>query len=646
MKLLEQGDLALRPASVRAVGAVVFVVLILLYLASLAPDLTLWDAGEFNAAVATLGIPHPPGTPLYVLLGRSWSTALGFLPQVVAMNALSALATAAACALLGSELGRVVRQPLAGVASGISAGTMYSVWQNATETEVYALSLLLSVLLLVVAARSSEWRGGRELLAFSMGLAVPLQISALVAAPAAVAVATGVAPRQRRTVIALALGGSALLAIGLGTVSLPVVGAAALLVVLGTVVAGAAGCRHERVWRYPLLTLLGASATLVMLVRARHDPAINQGNPDDWASFVDVVARRQYDVPGLWPRRAPAWLQVANLGQYADWQVAFGLDSSVRVSPLRLSATVLFALLAWAGWRRLLRSDRVHALAGTGMFVASASLGVVAVLNLRPGPSIGYTVVPRESDHEPRERDYFFAPAFALGGALAGLGAVSVLGAPGGLLVAALPAALNWRAADRGRQPDAALASTLGTAILASAPERAVLLLAGDNDTYSVWYSQHVLGVRRDVVPVTIPLLPADWYRQELQRRHSLVSESSIAWLGEEATLLDIAAQSHRLRRPLAAAISVPATTRRFIGERWTVRGMVVVSSDTVRGSDRYTVDTVTTAAVDSLVRAALPSTTVLARDPAGRYLQRLLRCPALALAAEPATLDPVCELR
>ena len=82
----------------------------------------------------------------------------------------------------------------------------------------------------------------------------------------------------------------------------------------------------------------------MLLVRARHDPAINQANP---ATLRDLAVRRRRadntTSPALWPRQAPVWLQLANWFEYADWQVALSLAPTsfqpswrVRRSTLRL----------------------------------------------------------------------------------------------------------------------------------------------------------------------------------------------------------------------------------------------------------------------------------------------------------------------
>jgi hypothetical protein len=653
--------------------------LLAVYLLTLAPDVTFWDAGEFIASAHALGIPHPPGTPLFILLLNLWARVLGFLPFALATNLLSAVCTAVAAALSALLVSRGPhheRGRLDGwyaLAAAVCAGGMSTARLNATETEVYAVSLALVALTLTVADRagrrtSVRWRA---LTAYMMVLAVSLHISALVAAPVAVYLAATNDDGLTDWQAALALSGVFVLAMGAGKVSI-VIALVGLVLVVMSPVAGRMWRSMPRQTPGPVFLLflgaVGVSALLFMLVRAGHDPAINQGYPATVHSLADVVSRRQYDVPPMWPRSAPFWLQVGNLFEYADWQVALSLGPTVMPTVARTVATIVFTLLGVIGSVSHRDADRRRWRA-VALLLLCGSLGVVVYLNLRASPSFGWGILPDNVLREARERDYFFVLAFWAWGLWAGYGAITFgryLGVRPifGAAIAALPLALNWTAVTRRGEPDAVLPRHFGEAILGSAPQRAVLFVDGDNDTYPLWFLQEVDSLRRDVTVVTVPLLGAEWYAAELSRRYDLVpfTTSSDGKRSFSGSVTAIAARTRELGRPLAAAMSLDARTRNRIGSLWTVTGMVYVADST-------SLESPNPATVPTSVSSVLVDTAATRRwaeriekwregeavrssiDTMGEYAWGLLTCPRLMLLPSPDrarsdSLASVCNRR
>lgn len=666
-----------RGFSVRSATALAGVLLFATYVATLAPDVTFWDSGELVTAAHALGIPHPPGTPLFVLALNAWARLFPFLPFAVATNLFSAVCTTAAAVLTAPMLRRNFQprgwmgeggwEGRAGwyvLAAALCAGGMSTARLNATETEVYAASLLLAAATLACADRAGRLQSGawRGLTAYLIVLAVPLHLSALVAAPASVYLASTSEEGLADWRSLLALSGVFLLAVGVGRVSYILTGLAIVVIAVSPLAGRLWRSMPKRTPSPPALVCLTAVAVSVlvfMLLRARHDPHINQGAPTTFAALTDVVARRQYDVPPLWPRGAPFWLQIGNLFEYADWQMALSLGPTVVPTIPRGVFTVVFALLGVVGSVAHHRADprRWRALL---VLLICGSIGVVTYLNLKASPSFGWGILPASVQREARERDYFFVLGFWVWGLWAGYGAVALATRLQqrplyGLIVAALPVVLNWRAVTRRHEPESSLPRRFGEALLGSAPSRAVLFVDGDNDTYPLWFLQEVDSLRRDVTVVTIPLLGAEWYGRELAHRWQLAPAES-GGRRYAATPEELAARARELGRPVSAAISLTPSYRNQLASGWTLRGMVYVANDSAAdhgaGAPEIGVDSAATrewkAWIDRWLRGrrVRPST-----DTMDEYVVGLFACPRLMLTPDPNSgqadsLASVCNRR
>ena len=634
--------------------------------------MTFWDAGELIAAIHVLGIPHPPGTPMYVALAHAWTLAVGDAFGVArATNLLSALVTAGAGAATAWLVARQTRTEAGGwtgYVGAVAAGTMMTAWANATETEVYSLALLHAVAILVSAAHggvSTERSRERWLLltAYLLALTPAVHLSALVAAPAAIVLSAMTSPtaerrRHWRLDAVLLLGGATLAAAGIGRWQGSLV-AAGLLVAATSARYFPTHRRTARVAELVSVVALASSALLVLLVRARFDPAINQGDPSSLAALGDVVARRQYAVAPLLPRSAPVWLQIANVFQYVDWQTAMSWGAGVMTSPGRVLATLVWLGLGWSGFRAM-RRDAGPLASALLVLSLAGTFGVATYLNLKAGASLGWGILPDDTPHEARERDYFFLLGFWAWGCLAGAGAVALarrlrLRSRVAVLALALPIAGNWRSADRSREPEATAARRFGLALLEASPPRAVLFLDGDNDSYPIWYLQRVEGIRRDVLPVTVPLLPADWYPAEIARRSGLRwSDGPVtgARTLAEQRAAAVAAAAHTASRPVATSPALRARERALLGSDWVLRGPLYVARAAGREA-RLSASVDSAAAVRWLEGRGPwpPGRRSESGDDVARVMMSLLDCPRLALRASAPelqrdSLEVRCNLR
>ncbi|HEX9893534.1 MAG TPA: DUF2723 domain-containing protein [Gemmatimonadales bacterium] len=551
------------------VALAVAIVVLAGYVLTLAPSVTFWDAGEFIAVSKTLGIPHPPGTPLFVLLSHVWALLIPFGEYAWRTNLLSAVCGAAGAGLwflvahealagIGQRLpaGQATLVRLGGAVSGaVIAAFGFTMWQNSNETEVYAIAVLTVAAVTWLALRWRAHRGtpaGSRMLLLALylgGVSIGNHLLALLVGPALVVflvltlwrqAAEDRGEQQREWAEAGVVMGAWTLLIGAGLGNAGILIAGVVLYALALVFALRAGAG-----RFALIALalsaVGVTTYLFLYIRAGQRPFISEADPSTFESLLAVIRRLQYGIrtplddptelhgPDNTGRTLTViGLQLLNYLQYFDWQWAKGLVATVGAFPIRTLATLLFLSLGLRGFLAQREADRGSWWLLMTLFLTTG-LGLVAYMNFKPGFSLGYDLYPQRDDHEVRERDYFFIASFLVWGVWAGMGLAALArrlmltlrhrGWAAGIVfsLAVLPFCLNFQAATRRHGADARLAGDFAYDLLNSVPPYGVLFTFGDNDTFPLWWAQEVEGIRRDVTVICLALAQTDWYMRQLR---------------------------------------------------------------------------------------------------------------------------------
>jgi hypothetical protein len=544
-------------------ATIAFGVVFASYLLTLSPTLTFWDAGEFITTAYILGIPHPPGTPLFVLIGHVFGMLPLGLSFAVKMNVMSALVSSVGCffyfLVLASILSRIDRAmgwalpaPVvnAGALSAVLVGAWgQSQWSNSTETEVYSVALatiaLVTFLVFYWADHLEEGKDWNLLLlvVFLMGLSIGNHLMALLVMPAVIVfVVATVWDGYRDYVLSLLLGAAGLYLTVLRGFSVDGILAGESIVNGGMLVVGLAVLAAGLWWMSKtgalpffgwsaLLFVAGASVILFLKIRAGLDPAINEANPETWRELLAVLARKQYDVRPMLPRSVDFLrYQIPLYFDYLLGQVG-PFESRVAGQFGRPFLSILATLLAVIGSVFHFRADRKTWVYFLVVF-ATTSLGLLVYLNFPLGNSQAPDIagLPREV----RERDYFFVVSYVFLGMWAGVGAFAAVGSAlksarrelarpvamgAAVALMLLPAAvfaLNHHEADRS---DNYIARDFAYNVLQSVEPGGILFTNGDNDTFPLWYLQEVEGIRRDVAVVNLALMNTTWYLEQLARK-------------------------------------------------------------------------------------------------------------------------------
>jgi hypothetical protein len=524
---------------------------------TLAPTVTLWDAGEFITAAKVLGIPHPPGTPLFVLVSHVWADVVAVGRYAWRTNLMSACFSAAGAGCLFLVAHRLLIGEIGWLRSGGAAGAAilsaftFTGWQNSNETEVYTLATFSIAAICWLCLRWRDMRGtpraphilllivyvaalsiGNHLLALLVGPAVSVfMVHTLRAQPAADPDARSMEWAEWAALTTLWI---VLIAVGLGSTVLLVAGGVLLL-------AAAVACVMAGSRAFPVIAIViaavGISTYAYLYIRSGQQPLLDEADPETWQHLLRVIRREQFGSRGLLDNpmqpgagfRTPLILgqQFLNYFQYCSWQWGRSLPL-----PAMVVVTLVFVVLGVFGFEFARCRDVGFAyLLGTLWLITGA--GLVIYMNFKAGFSAFWNQYTTMAQHEVRERDYFFVVSFQVWGMFAGLCLVRFLswlsraappgrvraGIAGAVLITVFPFAANFKAASRRHGPDVTVARDVAYNLLQSVEPYGVLFGFGDNDTFPVWYLQEVEGVRQDVTQINLSLANLDWYLRQLASR-------------------------------------------------------------------------------------------------------------------------------
>lgn len=340
------------------IAGIIFLASSVVYLLTAAPTVSFWDCGEFVACANILGIPHPPGTPFYMIIGRFFIMAFSAFGEVAyRMNLISVFGSSLAVTfgflftdkllVLGLKL---KDSNFASLMGGAIAAALIAFsdtfWFSAVEAEVYGITMFL---LMFMSWLSLKWAEAKDtphgerllvLLGYLSFLGVGLHLTSMVTLPVMFLFVVMI-DRKKLMNIPLWITGILLMSVIYAIGQFLVFAAIAVgLCLVGYFMSKESQWKAN--WNLSLwlaiVAVLGFSTHAYIPIRSDLNPRIDENNPETYAAYQEFLERKQYGSESMIKRAFYRRANVGNqlfshpnmgyggymLAQYLPWKVGGG----------------------------------------------------------------------------------------------------------------------------------------------------------------------------------------------------------------------------------------------------------------------------------------------------------------------------------
>ena len=315
------------------IAVVIFIITFAIYFSTMAPTVSFWDTGEFIATSYILGVPHPPGSPLFLLVGKFFSLLPISSDIAFRVNIFSPIISALTISLLFLICNQFIDRVnpndnnkffkmCSSLTASLTFAFTHSHWFNAVETEVYAFSGFMTALvvyLIMIWSRKIHTSNHiiyLIIISYIIGLATGLHLLNLLTIPfIGLIIYFSIGNLNSKNLLFTLLisliiffGIQRFIIQGLPqiTESIGLIGLTFLLISLITI------CAYSIKNNKGLISIISTSIILIIIgystyfsifIRSGQDPNIDENNPETVAEAISYLNRDQYGQMTILPRK-------------------------------------------------------------------------------------------------------------------------------------------------------------------------------------------------------------------------------------------------------------------------------------------------------------------------------------------------------